>query len=872
MIDIHVADAGAAAGDISHVRANIPLPKGFLPTSSRIVVIDPAGRQLPDQQSPLARWSDGSTKWLQVDFLAIAESSAYESFQLRPASEADAVESGPDLVRTTKGEFKIETGGLHVRVPDRGADLFVCGRSPDFTQPTSRARLALTDDKGVQYFAETQSVSVDENGPLRATICLKAQFSSDGDSVPVIVTTKLTFYSRTSMISAEVDIWNPRAAAHPGNLWDLGDNGSCNFQDFSLELEQDTVTREVTWQAAPTHDRQSTGVLPWSIYQDSSGGENWNSRNHVDANGESTVNFRGFEVRSGEGAAILESGFRSEPLVCLETDAGWTKATVRDFWQNFPKAIRCRSDGLSIGLFPAECGRSFELQGGERKRHAVLFESGILDAPSEPPRMIRPLEASIDPKWVQQCAAVPYLKARSGGDDATYDHYMASIIEGPAAFVNRREVIDEFGWRNFGELYADHESAGQPDSSPRISHYNNQYDFVFAAAVHYLRSGDVRWRGLMEDAARHHIDIDIYHTDQDRPAYNGGLFWHTDHYMDAATATHRTYSRQNALGKDYGGGPSNEHNYTSGLLLYYFLSGDNTARSAVLRLADWVLSMDDGHDTILSVFCTNDTGKASATVDPNYHKPGRGAGNSINALIDAYTLSGDRKYMTKAEALVLRCIHPNDDIESLDLDEPELRWSYLVFLQVLGKYLATKHELGETDYYFYYARDSLLHYVRWMSENEVPYNDVLDKVELPTESWPAQDIRKCHVFHLAALCAQGERRQAFLERAGFFYQRCLDDLLSFETAHLTRPRVILAAYGYVHTYFRDVRTEDSPKAYLAEHCYNFGEPAVFRPQHSLIKDAIRHKRSIVARELGRVIRAKVAAFSGFLNRRGNRPQ
>ena len=36
-----------------------------------------------------------------------------------------------------------------------------------------------------------------------------------------------------------------------------------------------------------------------------------------------------------------------------------------------------------------------------------------------------------------------------------------------------------------------------------------------------------------------------------------------------------------------------------------------------------------------------------------------------------------------------------------------------------------------------------------MVENEVPYKEVLHKVDIPTETWPAQDIRKCHVLHLA---------------------------------------------------------------------------------------------------------------------------
>ena len=59
--------------------------------------------------------------------------------------------------------------------------------------------------------------------------------------------------------------------------------------------------------------------------------------------------------------------------------------------------------------------------------------------------------------------------------------------------------------------------------------------------MQFLRSGDRRWWQAMRELAWHVIDIDIYHTDRDKAAYNRGLFWHTVHYVDADTATHRTY-------------------------------------------------------------------------------------------------------------------------------------------------------------------------------------------------------------------------------------------------------------------------------------------------------------------------------------------
>src|SRR5205814_910950 len=127
---------------------------------------------------------------------------------------------------------------------------------------------------------------------------------------------------------------------------------------------------------------------------------------------------------------------------------------------------------------------------------------------------------------------------------------------GEKTFEQKRETIDEYGWRNFGDLYADHEAAFHRGPQPLVSHYNNQYDGIAGCAYQFMRSGDVRWWRLCAELAAHTTDIDIYHTDLDKAAYNRGLFWHTVHYVDAGLATHRSYPRAAGVG---GGGPSPEH-------------------------------------------------------------------------------------------------------------------------------------------------------------------------------------------------------------------------------------------------------------------------------------------------------------------------
>ena len=334
----------------------------------------------------------------------------------------------------------------------------------------------------------------------------------------------------------------------------------------------------------------------------------------------------------------------------------------------------------------------------------------------------------------------------------------------------------------------------------------------------------------MTDLARHVIDIDLYHTNEDRAEYNGGMFWHTDHYFDAGTASHRAYSKTNANPENpsaYGGGPSNEQNYTTGLLHYYYLTGDPLAFEAVLGLANWVLRMDEGGRRWLRYIDPRPTGLASSSAGRDYHGPGRGAGNSINALLDAYRLISDREYVEKAEALIRRCIHPHDVIEDRTLDDVEYRWSYTVFLQVLGKYLDFKIEHDEIDTMYAYAQASLIHYAKWMLVHEVPYKQVMHKVLIPTETWPAQDVRKSNVFKFAAKHSEGALRESFLKKADYFFQTCVSDLRSFSTAYLTRPIVLLLVNGYMHASFAAYPDQ---KGVILKEYPDFGKPQSFTPQ------------------------------------------
>src|SRR5262249_21965107 len=178
--------------------------------------------------------------------------------------------------------------------------------------------------------------------------------------------------------------------------------------------------------------------------------------------------------------------------------------------------------------------------------------------------------------------------------------------------------------------------------------------------------------------------------------------------------------------------------------------------------------------------------------------PTRAGANAVTTLLNGFVLSGERGFLNKAEALIRRSIHPGDDVESLGLLDAERYWSYTMFLECLGRYLDTKAELGEIDTIYAYARESLLHYARWMAVHETPYLTRASQLEYPTETWSAQDMRKSNIFIFAIKHAAEPERERFTKRAEFFFRSSTSELLSAASRSLTRPVVLMMTSGHMH--------------------------------------------------------------------------
>jgi hypothetical protein len=807
----------------------VPLARHWAMDVQYLKLFDSQKRLVSCDIAVLDRWPDGSVRWALLAFKA-ESSQPQTKLELHfTADERESKEdpSAPTLhIKKEGGAFAIETG----------AATFVLG--PGVGWPVRRVQspgaedwidspisgLQLTMQEGIVCNCNIRETKIEYAGNLRAVACCSGStILPNGKRVES--DWQLEFFAGLSSVIVHVTMRNPHRAMHPGGFWELGDSGSLLFREavFRLNLGKPSPGASA-WCSPESEKPWIPASTPLNLYQDSSGGKNWQSRNHVNREDRVPVAFQGYRSTCNP-----PEGLRATPIVSLNAPAGRLTLAARHFWQNFPKSLNVDDNGISYGLFPRQWNDLHELQGGEQKTHsfAISFgDDGITETPLDWFR--QPLVPSLDSVWIEETDAIPCFTADRGDWHSQYRSFVDSAIEGSDTFEQKREAIDEYGWRHFGDLYGDHEAIYAKEFSgpgPLVSHYNNQYDPIAGFCLHWLRSGDSRWWMQFNELASHVTDIDIYHTREDKAAYNNGLFWHTFHYIDAGKATHRSYPR---IGKSNGGGPANEQLYASGLRLHYLFTGNPASRDAAIGLAQFVIDIDDGSKTVFRWLSGDNTGLASQSGTPAYHGPGRGSGNAISVLIDGYLLTRERRFLEKAEQIISRVVHPKQNITALDLLDAERKWFYTMFLQALGRYLDLKVELGENDRQYAYARQCLLHFARWMAENEYLYLERPEVLEYPTETWPAQDLRKSVVFDFAGKYSNAQERSLFRERAEYFYAQALAMLAQHKTRTLTRPMVLLLTQGFAHAWFKKYRDVSVPTDSTSE--ADWGSPEHFIPQ------------------------------------------
>jgi len=789
--------------ELAPVSLGVPLPMGVVFDLSRLTLHNHSGDDTEFHITPLSHWSDGSLKWGLLDFQADVKGNTKSSWALGVTTTETVSSSGKKI------KIEIDDSGEQVLVVNTGCNVFCINKKELrlFDQVTidgenqllpSGSGIQLLDSSGNDCMSKILKVDIgDENNPLRRQLIIKGSFlGNQGENLADYCLT-LTFYAGKPTVKCIFSLLNPRAAVHPGGVWDLGDKNSFFFKGLNVQLKLANNDLNISSSLKVTADSEwkMADSGKFQVYQNSSGGKNWNSENHVNYKGVVPLDFKGY--RYYEQGIPVASGDRATPTVNMESEQIAISAHIENFWQNFPKAIEVNRNTLELRLFPEQFLDNYELQGGEQKTHIFYLDFSknkfAIETYSNPLKVNIPVETYVESK------VIPWLS--SPHSNRKIQELINRGIHGRNNFFEKRETIDEYGWRNYGDIYADHEEHEYKGSSPLISHYNNQYDALYGFIRQYMMSGNSKWYELLSTLARHIVDIDIYNTVEDRDEYNGGLFWHTHHYLNAFNCTHRTFSAKHAddfIYGEIGGGPGAEHCYTTGLSYYYFMTGDEVFKKSALKLVSWMTNTFEGSGTVIErllQFKNRDIpilkSLMAGNLEQNYKYPfTRGTGNYITALIDAYNLTGDHQYLGKVENVIKQSVHPLDDISLRKLNQIETGWSYLIFLQAICKYLEIKINNDEIDDACIYAKDSLLHYADWMVEYESPFLDKADQLEYANHTWIAQDLRKANILYIAASYNE-ERKKVYVEKACYLVNYVSNELSKEETRYFSRILIIL---------------------------------------------------------------------------------
>lgn len=830
------------------VSLGVPFRQGDVVTVEEITLRDNNGMTLPCQKKILARWPDKTIKWILLDFLVTIQSSVKNTFWLEKSKAASTnhtkIETDKIEVSQQNERLTVDTKTALIQLDTSEPILFRWFDKTNRNEPFCTCQALLTHKNGQILKPKIHSITIKESGPIKATISITGSFSSETHQPSCHFSCNFTLYAGKSDIVVDVTLQNPNTSVHTGGLWDLGDPASIYFQDFKLLIRTKTMNSvQLSYVTEGDDFRSCTASDYFEIYQESSGGKHWKSTNHINKDGIVPFTFNGYKVFK-DGSEV-SSGLRASPVITLKGPSEKIIICgIKQFWQNFPKALRATQEGFAIKLFPDNFPDSYELQGGEQKTHTIYlnFDAKNENAISFLYWLNNPLLVSLSPEWYTTTKVFSYFHTYSWSDCGLIDTWIKGAITGPDSFITQREVIDEYGWRNFGDIFANHEIQEQltpPESL--ISHYNNQYDILYSSLIQFARTKNKRWLELASNLATHIMDIDIYRTENDRAEYNNGLFWHTNHFLDAATATHRSMSKEHIRitgASNYGGGPSLEHLYINGLITYHLFTGDTLARDTAIKMGDIVLRQLYGSRVFLentekiireiikrlrSITSKNNSLHSYGLLDG----PGRGSGNSLHALLDLYALTNERKYILGAEKIIRACMHPKDDIGERNLLNAEFRWSYTIFLQALIKYIDIKKLNNDEDHMFHYSIECLNSYAAWMEEHEYPFLDAKEKLDAPNfATRSAQELRKANVLLIAAFHSTSrEQTEKFQQKAKLFFERTLRDLTNLSTRKSARPMAILMQNGGIYSYFQNQNllkgnTTKSTNSLL----FNFGTP------------------------------------------------
>ncbi|MBF0101893.1 MAG: hypothetical protein HQK77_13395 [Desulfobacterales bacterium] len=574
-----------------YVSFGVPLPRSWNATNAlSLRVTDENGASIPAQFEILSRWgsspkdTSAPAKWVLVGFFTSLSANAVKTVHLdhnapgtSPAIslQIDRSTSGKLIVNTGVAQFELNTTGnfnLLNQVTLNGSSLLQSLNPTNAIHYEPAGELNIVSGGNPDFKPRVTSATVERSGELNSIVKVVGSILDSSSRALLDFTARLHFYAGKSDVRLDFTVENNQPVledegGQPTNVHAQGSVNSVYIGSLKLALKlKDTgntlrvLTEENTDVSAPA----STVKL----YQDSSGTDDWNVylgqvgwpgyEISAEPRLQSYCTKPGFEItgsgvsKSGNQALGWMSAFHAaEPAITI---------AVKDFWQNFPKAIETQPDGtIAVDLFPNGTQFNHNFRVGEEKTHSLLlsFGSGEITA-SEANRIAKafnkPLLGTASASWYISSGAMGKVPVVNPSKWSLYEHYVNVAFEpnpdfdpnvdfsgfGNTTLMDTIQKYNLYGWQDYGDVPIDYEAFGDRQAGQM----NLKYWYIYGMLTQFCRSADLRWMDLAIPGAWHLADIDYLHIPDEGIQHwsHGAYFGHSQHDEPGCTNPNRNYN------------------------------------------------------------------------------------------------------------------------------------------------------------------------------------------------------------------------------------------------------------------------------------------------------------------------------------------
>ena len=567
-VPLSVKTPNVAAQATVYVSSGVPFPAGHLASADAVRLLDQQGREVPVQTQALARWPDGTVKWLHLVFPVTVSAEALRltleygtSVKSSPVKQQIHVQETAEGVEIVTGPLRLELSRGGFAPPGRvWLDLNADGQfKPEerMTQEAGESGVVLRDSDGKVFtsFAPPDEVVVEESGPLRVGVRIRGRHVAKDGSKLFTYTVRVYAYAGQSYVRLFYTFGNDQLQRMFTSVQGI---------DLTTGLSLDGP---ISCAFGGEAGRPVSAQDRIELYQD--------YENHFRA--------------AAHGKTVAE-GKRAGGWLTLSDGRRGTTVSVRNFWQLYPKALAARGNRVHVGLLPALAkdqyakdkdledrlfyyllNGEYKFRQGFEKRHELLYHfhvaSELAYAHAVATAFQQPVVALAPPEWNCASAALGRMTPTRKDEFPWYERRLDASVE--RVFVGHRERFREYGMMNFGDWYGER----------GYNWGNMEYDTPFVLLAQGLRRGNPALFELGQQAARHNMDVDTVHYHSD-PAYVGGVYahciGHTGWYYPSGFKPPATPR----------GGCSAGHMWNRGTFLYHFLTGDPRARDVAVQVSD----------------------------------------------------------------------------------------------------------------------------------------------------------------------------------------------------------------------------------------------------------------------------------------------